>query len=247
MLKAADSGVNLHLLNQLIKIRANEHHSDSISQTTAPTTPDQIGSNSKPEANNEPNQAIRTLQSKEKEDDSELSIELNGEVNTPTEHSNWEFTSSLLFVTSVVTTIGYGHVTPITFEGKLFAMVFACVGIPFTLVFFSVIVTLIKNGPVKRFEKWLIKTIRNNFEQIPEFFSRILHVIIVTLILLVLILLLPALILFNLEEDWSFLDSIYYCYISLTTVGLGDLVATTNHMFYWAYLHIYRICEYNNG
>jgi hypothetical protein len=36
--------------------------------------------------------------------------------------------------------------------------------------------------------------------------------------------LIPALILSQIEEGWSYLDAVYYCIISITTVGLGDYV-----------------------
>jgi potassium channel subfamily K protein 1 len=161
--------------------------------------------------------------------------------SAPTDGSNWEFTSSLLFVTSIVTTIGYGHITPITLEGKLFCIIFSCVAIPFTLLFLSIIVSLLQNGPIKIFEKWLIKIVSKYF-RISLFAIRILHLLIITLVLLILILILPALLFSYFENDWTFLDSFYYCYISLTTVGLGDFVPATSGTN--ASQQLYRICKY---
>jgi len=161
--------------------------------------------------------------------------------SAPTDSSNWEFTSSLLFVTSIVTTIGYGHITPVTPGGKLFCIIFSCIAIPFTLLFLSIIVSLLQNGPIKIFEKWLIKFISKYFS-ISWLIIRILHLIIVTVILLFLILMLPALLFSYFESKWTFLDSFYYCYISLTTVGLGDFVPATAFDSEYASLQLYRIC-----
>ena len=43
-------------------------------------------------------------------------------------------------------------------------------------------------------------------------------------LVLLFLLLLPALVLDLVEPVWSLFDSLYYCFISLTTVGLGDFI-----------------------
>ncbi|VDM02764.1 unnamed protein product [Schistocephalus solidus] len=53
---------------------------------------------------------------------------------------------------------------------------------------------------------------------------RLMHFIIVTLAVTVLAIFLPAYIFKNVETGWSYIDAVYFCFISLTTIGLGDLV-----------------------
>ena len=44
------------------------------------------------------------------------------------------------------------------------------------------------------------------------------------MLVIALFFLVPAAILANLEPKWNYLDSLYYCFISLTTIGLGDFI-----------------------
>ena len=53
---------------------------------------------------------------------------------------------------------------------------------------------------------------------------RLFHLGAVSLVVVLLFLVVPAIILDLLEPVWSWFDSFYYCFISLTTVGLGDFI-----------------------
>ena len=46
---------------------------------------------------------------------------------------SWDFVQSVFFTTTILTTIGYGNISPVTFPGRLFCIIFAIIGIPFTL------------------------------------------------------------------------------------------------------------------
>lgn len=138
--------------------------------------------------------------------------------------TSWEFTSSLLFVTSIVTTIGYGHVHPLTHMGKIACMLYSGVGIPLTLTFLSTMVILLVRGPAKSLESWLANFLLRICRNASIFFIRLLHLVTVTTILLCICFFLPAYAFSCLESDWSFLDALYYCFISLTTIGLGDFI-----------------------
>ncbi|XP_075071621.1 potassium channel subfamily K member 18 [Mixophyes fleayi] len=46
----------------------------------------------------------------------------------------WTFLSSLFFCCTVFTTVGYGHLTPVTVSGRIACMVYAAIGIPLMLL-----------------------------------------------------------------------------------------------------------------
>uniref|UniRef100_A0A0N5CDR3 Potassium channel subfamily K member 18 n=1 Tax=Strongyloides papillosus TaxID=174720 RepID=A0A0N5CDR3_STREA len=47
---------------------------------------------------------------------------------------DWSFGSSIIFAFSIITTIGYGHVAPMTTSGRIFTIIYGLVGVPFTLL-----------------------------------------------------------------------------------------------------------------
>ncbi|XP_026748891.1 potassium channel subfamily K member 1-like [Galleria mellonella] len=133
---------------------------------------------------------------------------------------NWSFGQSLFFSSTVVTTIGYGHVTPLSKPGKLFCMVYALLGIPLTLVLLSALVERLLL-PATTMLRALNASLGHLYR---PFTIRLVHLMIIVTTMVVFFLVVPAAIFANLEPDWDFLDSFYYCFISLTTIGLGDYI-----------------------
>jgi len=141
-------------------------------------------------------------------------------IKNATGESNWSFGQSLFFTSTVVTTIGYGHVTPLSRAGKIFCIIYAIIGIPLTLVLLSALVARFLVPTI-----WLLQWLNSRLGHLYQpFHIRLLHLIIMVTILVVVFLLIPAGIFATIEPEWDYMDSLYYCFISLTTIGLGDYI-----------------------
>ncbi|OQR76429.1 open rectifier potassium channel protein 1-like, partial [Tropilaelaps mercedesae] len=63
---------------------------------------------------------------------------------------NWNFYNSFFFAITVVTTIGYGHVSPSTVPGRLFCVAYAMLGVPLTGILLAAIGDHFSKHLVKR-------------------------------------------------------------------------------------------------
>lgn len=161
---------------------------------------------------------------------------------------NWVFGGeTIFFAFTLLATIGYGHLAPLTQNGKLFCILYTIVGVPMSCLLFASIVdrlvrritrnlTLDETAALldaKRFGYRNYSTISNR-ARVPNVTpSRSIYfpTFVVWFLLILLIYLVPACVLSNFTEfEWSFLDSIYYIYISITTIGFGDLVPGEDHV-----------------
>ncbi|XP_012885020.1 PREDICTED: potassium channel subfamily K member 17 [Dipodomys ordii] len=120
-----------------------------------------------------------------------------------TSMGRWEFMGSFFFSVSTITTIGYGNLSPQTMAARLFCVFFALVGIPLNLVVLNRLGRLMQRGDPAE-ARWLAGA--------GALLSGLL-----------LFLLLPPL-LFSRMEGWSYLESFYFAFVTLSTVGFGDYV-----------------------
>ncbi|KAK5650321.1 hypothetical protein RI129_001350 [Pyrocoelia pectoralis] len=133
---------------------------------------------------------------------------------------NWSFGQSLFFSSTVITTIGYGHVTPLSRSGKIFCVLYATVGIPLTLVLLSALVERLLVPTV-----WFLQFLNSRLGHLYQPLNiRLFHLFIIVSFFVIFFLLIPATIFATCEPEWNYLDSFYYCFISLTTIGLGDYI-----------------------
>lgn len=117
--------------------------------------------------------------------------------------------------------IGYGHSTPVTIGGKAFCMCYAMVGIPLGLVMFQSIgerLNKLNTVVIRRAKKYLRCAQTEATEMNLMLATGLLSSIIVTVGAAV----------FSRYEGWSYFDSFYYCFVTLTTIGFGDYVALQN-------------------
>lgn len=115
--------------------------------------------------------------------------------------------------------IGYGHLAPKTQSGRLFLIFFALFGIPLNLLTLQSVGEHINYGIhliIKYFEKAVLKKETPTHQHIKCFA--------INLLLITLWLPLGGIMYFYSEKTWTFLDSVYYCFVALSTIGFGDLV-----------------------
>lgn len=133
----------------------------------------------------------------------------------------WKFAGAFYFATVVLAMIGYGHSTPVTIGGKAFCMAYAMVGIPLGLVMFQSI-----GERLNKFASVIIRRAKRymhcNHTEATE-----MNLMLATGMLSSIIITTGAAV-FSRYEGWSYFDSFYYCFVTLTTIGFGDYVALQN-------------------
>ncbi|XP_045887076.1 potassium channel subfamily K member 4-like isoform X1 [Micropterus dolomieu] len=137
--------------------------------------------------------------------------------------SRWDLASAFFFCGTIITTIGFGNLSPRTWYGQLFCVCYALVGIPmFGILLAGVgdhMGTVLRRAVAKIETLFLVRMKRKVRPTTVRVISAVLSILIGCLIFLAV----PTVV-FQKVEEWSFLESLYFVVITLTTVGFGDYV-----------------------
>ncbi|XP_077263124.1 LOW QUALITY PROTEIN: potassium channel subfamily K member 15-like [Temnothorax americanus] len=144
----------------------------------------------------------------------------------PVVTERWNVLQAVFFASTVLTTIGYGNVVPSTNWGRIFCILFAFIGIPLTLIviadwgklFASAVVHIVLTMKSKLPFRAKLPCIPTNATG-----RRSLGAC-AAIVLLFLYLACGAGMFMLWEDDWDFFDGFYFCFVTMTTIGFGDLV-----------------------
>ena len=150
------------------------------------------------------------------------------------ECETWSMYNSIFFSFTIVTTIGYGKVTPQTQLGRGACLFYTIIGVPINCILITFIGYLLKEkvselcqqgGPLINIHNLEIYYICKFVFQVEKLKGRhtsmFMFALMIMTVVLVFILLPSAM--FCYIEGWTYLDGLYYSILSLSTVGFGDL------------------------
>lgn len=195
----------------------------------------------------------------------------------PCDVNSWIFESSILFTMTLITTIGYGHITPETWDGQIISMCYSLIGIPFFVLWISrlsqrfgdifrsgysrVLIifkyirfkccpkrnnrkkSYINNIPLEKMELESLKDMEfdsfsnfsedsydnffleatNQFKLLKKPVKKVSIPLVIVIAIIALYIYIGSLVL-NYLEGWNFLQSVYFSFISMSSIGFGDYV-----------------------
>ncbi|XP_008425775.1 potassium channel subfamily K member 13 [Poecilia reticulata] len=156
----------------------------------------------------------------------------------------WDFSGAFYFVGTVVSTIGFGMTTPATIAGKIFLIFYGLIGCAATILFFNLflerIITMLAYimrwcherrlrcggaGVVSNREE------SSGEEDSLEGWKPSVYYVMLILGLASVVIACSASTLYSTMENWSYVDSLYFCFVAFSTIGFGDLVSSQRERY----------------
>ncbi|XP_022782584.1 potassium channel subfamily K member 3-like [Stylophora pistillata] len=142
----------------------------------------------------------------------------------------WTFLNSVFFVLQLVTTIGYGNITPRTESGQIFTVFYALVGIPLSILALKSIGELV-NKALKSLTRPLHQKFHNkNCQECDCDFVETGNTCI-NFVSCIITLLTTCALSSYLKPEQSFITTFYSIFVTLTTVGFGDSIPFEDRLY----------------
>ncbi|XP_042567407.1 potassium channel subfamily K member 4-like [Cyprinus carpio] len=138
--------------------------------------------------------------------------------------TSWDLASAFFFCGTIVTTIGYGNISPKTAWGQFFCICYTLVGIPLFGFLLGAVGDRLGTFINQHHCKISINFISIQKWKVSPTIVRVITAVLSILLGCVLFIFVPILV-FQRVEEWTWLQSAYFVVITLTTVGFGDYVA----------------------
>ncbi|KAM3961967.1 open rectifier K[+] channel 1 [Aphomia sociella] len=156
----------------------------------------------------------------------------------------WDFYHSFFFSYTVVSTIGYGNLAPTTHLSRILMIFYGLFGIPINGIllanlgeYFGLQLISVYRKYKRRNEKRAdnLSYCFNNLGMLGQIFLYLVPGFLFFIFL-------PACLFVVFEDGWDFVAAVYYAFVTLTTIGFGDLVAgTANNGFAYGQFVAYEI------
>ncbi|XP_075343286.1 potassium channel, subfamily K, member 13 [Odontesthes bonariensis] len=171
--------------------------------------------------------------------------EANGAgIRVDTLRPRWDFSGAFYFVGTVVSTIGFGMTTPVTIAGKIFLIFYGLIGCAATILFFNLflerIITMLayimrwcherrlRCGGVRVISS---REVSSGEEDSLEGWKPSVYYVMLILGVASVVIACSASTLYSSMENWSYVDSLYFCFVAFSTIGFGDLVSSQREQY----------------
>ncbi|KAJ4431693.1 hypothetical protein ANN_20295 [Periplaneta americana] len=156
-----------------------------------------------------------------------MSVHPNGSDAVDFEPFVWDFYNSVFFVITVVSTIGtdtegwlvagYGNLSPSSALGRLLMILYALVGIPMNGIVLATLAEFFSTALLKVHRRYKTKRSETRAGLVADIVLYLIPGFVVFIFL-------PTGVFMHFE-GWTFDESLYYAFVTLTTIGFGDFVA----------------------
>lgn len=143
----------------------------------------------------------------------------------PSTGEYWTIVDAVYFVTLTICTVGYGDISPTSDQSRLITVFVILFGLIFVFGSINSFATYIINFAEEKAAKALkTKVVIEETSEEAEAAMKRKHLMsfFVSLMSILFMVFMGTLFFFS-NEDWTFIESFYFCIVTTTTVGYGDL------------------------